>query len=86
MTYPADKLKDSINAASKDFIKIRQAAGEKFKHLFEAANYFQPVAGFRAKAVELLGALAGKKLIKLCESDNEPKISFESGQIADREE
>lgn len=86
VTYPADKLKDAIDASSKAFIAIRTAAGDAFKHLFEAANFFKPVAKFREKAVEILGSEKGGKLIKLCESDNEPKVSFEAGIVADREE
>jgi hypothetical protein len=77
VTYPIRKLRDAINAAAKDFVKIRQAAGDAFKHLFEAANYYKPVDGFRKKAVEILGASKGEKLIKLCESDNEPKVHYE---------
>ena len=86
ITYPADKLKEAIDASSKAFIPIRKMAGDAFKHLFEAANFYKPVAKFREKAVEILGREKGGKLIKLCESDNEPKVSFEAGTIADHEE
>jgi hypothetical protein len=85
VTYPAARLKDAIDAGAKAFIPIRKAAGDVFKHLFEAANFYKPVAKFREKAVELLGKEKSAKLIGLCEVDNEPKVSFEAGKVEDRE-
>lgn len=84
VTYPIDKLKDAIDASTKGFIPIRQAAGGAFKQLFEAANFFKPVADFRKIARELLPKATAEKLIKLCQSDNKPKVSFEVGE-KDRE-
>lgn len=86
VTYPVAKLRDAIDASSDGFIPIRRLAGDAFRHLFEAANFFKPVDGFRVKALELKGQKDGKRLIKLCESKPQVTVNYEIGKDAEESE
>lgn len=86
VVYPIRKLRDAIDAGSKGFIEVRKAAGDAFRHLFMAANFYKPVDGFRLRAIELLGIAKGNRLIRLTESDNHVKVSYEIGdEVEERE-
>lgn len=77
VVFPARKLKPSFNPAAKTFAAIRAAAGAAFSKLFATKDALVPVEDFRAVARQLLGGKA-EKLIKLCESDSSPSVSFET--------
>jgi len=78
VTFPGASLKASIAGEGKPIAKIRAAAGNMFTRLFRQAPKYIPVEKFREEAVSLLGAAAGRKLIKLCESKSQTRVSFET--------
>lgn len=81
VTFPAPSLKSKIDGEGKPIEKIRAAAGRVFDKLFRPAVTYRPVDGFRAEAEKLLGRDAGK-LIRLCESETNPKVAFETREAA----
>jgi hypothetical protein len=82
VTYPAPKLRASLNPETKGFDKIRKLCGKVFQDLYTPAMVFKPVDKFRTLAVELLGKAAGNKLISATESDSAPQVAFETKEAA----
>lgn len=76
VTFPAKSLKKAFDPAVKTFDKIKTAAGKAFAKLFKSKTVYVPVENFREEAkTELNGGAS--RLIKLCESDSNPSVSFE---------
>jgi hypothetical protein len=82
VTFPADKLKDKIDGEAKGFPKIKESAGRFFARLFLPAVVFKPIDYFREEAVQMLGNVKAKKLIKLCTSKSSTTVSFETKESA----
>lgn len=80
VNIPAPALKAKIDGAGKPFQKIKSMAGKFFDSLFVPSVVYLPVDGFRAEASTLLGRDAGR-LIKLCETESRPRVSFETKEI-----
>jgi hypothetical protein len=84
VTFPADSLKSSLNPDSKEgnkiLVKARELTGKHFDKLFQPQTIYKPVDKFREHAVDLLGEKPGHKLINLCESDSQTRVSFETKQ------
>lgn len=82
VTFPADSLKSSINPDSKEgskvLVKAREFCGKHFDRLFTAQNIYKPVDNFRTIARDVLGDRTGSRLINLCESDTQTRVSFET--------
>lgn len=78
ISFPARTLKSSILVASKPFEKIMELIStEQFERLFVHVGAWKPCPDFR----ELADAMCGKdarKLIKLCETESAPRVSFET--------
>lgn len=79
--FPAPALKACIDGESKLIEKIRAAAGQLFPRLFRQAPKYVPIETFRNEAEALLGAAAGRKLIRLCESKSLPRVAFETKEL-----
>jgi len=77
VAFPAPSLKGCIQSDGLPLQKIKVAAGALFHRLFIPALTYKPVSGFREEAETLLGREA-RKLIKLCQSDSPPRVSFET--------
>ena len=77
VAFPAPSLKAKIDGEGKAIEKIRAAAGRVFDRLFRPAVTYKPVDNFREEAGALLGKDAGK-LVKLCQSESAPRVSFET--------
>lgn len=78
VSFPARTLRTSISAESKLFLKVFEAAGDTpFGRLFETVSVYRPIDNFRAEAEIILGKDA-RRLIKLCESETSPRVSFET--------
>lgn len=78
VSFPARTLKSSILVSSKPFEKIMELVETNvFDRLFVHLGAYRPVDGFREEAEVLLGKDA-KRLIKLCESESSPRVSFET--------
>jgi hypothetical protein len=82
VTFPAPSLKATISGEGKAIEKIRQAAGKAFDRLFRQAPAYKPVENFRQEAAALLGTGAGK-LIRLCQTESAPRVSFETKELVD---
>lgn len=81
VTFPAPTLKSKVDGEGKAIDKIKAAAGKLFDKLFRPSVTYRPVDNFRAEAATLLGKDAGK-LIRLCQSESSPKVSFETKEAA----
>src|SRR4030095_11784268 len=78
VNFPAPSLKAKIDGEGKAIEKIKKLAGAVFSKLFVPTISFKPVADFRAEATALLARAEANKLIKLCQSDTTPRVSFET--------
>jgi len=78
VTFPGPTLKASIKGEGKGIKKIRAVAGQWFNRLFLQAPKYVPVETFRTGAVYFLGGTVGRKLIRLCETKSQPRVSFET--------
>lgn len=76
VTFPAKSLKKAFDPAVKTFDKIKTAAGKAFAKLFKEKKVYVTVENFRDEAKSELNGGASR-LIKLCESDSNPSVSFE---------
>ncbi|MFA7334827.1 MAG: hypothetical protein WC130_11135 [Kiritimatiellia bacterium] len=81
VTFPGPALKASIAGEGRSIEKIREAAGNMFVRLFRQAPKYVPVEKFRDESVALLGAAEGRKLIRLCETKSQPRVSFETKEV-----
>jgi hypothetical protein len=77
VSFPAPTLKTKVDGEGKTIEKVRAAAGRFFDRLFAPTIAYRPVADFRNQAAALIGPDA-RKLIKLCESESKPRVSFET--------
>lgn len=77
VTFPAPKLKSSVDPETKPGQKIIELAGTAKQTLFTPSVIYRPIEGFRDKARELLGKGA-EKLIKACETESNPRVEFET--------
>lgn len=77
VAFPAPTLKAKIDGEGKTIEKVKAAAGRVFDRLFRPAVTYKPVDNFREEAAALLGKDAGK-LVKLCQSESAPRVSFET--------
>jgi len=78
VSLPAPTLKASIKGTGKPIEKIQTAAGRYFHELFVQAPNWCPVPRFRERASQLMDAKAARKLVRLCESNSAPRVSFET--------
>lgn len=77
VTFPAAKLKASIDPSSKAGEKVLSIAGTSKLQLFTTRLLLEPVPSFRDLAREILGGKA-EKLITLCETTSSPRVEFET--------
>lgn len=76
--FPAPALKAKIADEGKAIEQIKQHAGAIFDQLFVPTIFYRPVENFRDVAKALLAKSAAVKLIKLCQSESAPRVSFET--------
>jgi predicted flap endonuclease-1-like 5' DNA nuclease len=84
VSRPAPTLKDRISGIGKTIEKLQQAAGKAFPRLFQQIPAWSPVDNFRDAAIDILGPIAGRKLIRLCANESAPRVSFETKEIKDK--
>lgn len=82
VAFPAPTLKAKIDGEGKAIEKVKAVAGRVFDRLFRPAIAFRPVDNFREEAAALLGKDASK-LIKLCQSESAPRVSFETKEATE---
>jgi hypothetical protein len=80
VNFPAPGLVSELEEDSEKMPEIRALAGDSFRRLFGIVKLFQPVEHFRAKASVLLPVPKAEALIKLCENDISPRVSFETAK------
>lgn len=80
VNFPAPSLKSKIEAEGKPIEKIKQLAGALFSRLFIPTISFKPVENFRDEARALLAKAEATRLIKLCQSESAPRVSFETAE------
>ena len=80
VVFPSPSLKSKIEGVGKTIEKVMAAAGRHFQELFQQVPAWKPMDGFRDRAEQLLGRDA-RKLIKLCEVDSQPSVSFETKDV-----
>ena len=82
VNFPAPTLKAKIDGEGKAIEKIKEVAGRLFTRLFTPAVSFKPVADFREEVLALLPKTEATKLIKLCQTESAPRVSFETADKA----
>jgi hypothetical protein len=82
VSFPADSLKDKIAGEGKTIEKVKDFAGKFFNKLFQPSVSYTLVPNFRDEAKLLLGGSA-TKLIKLCQKESSPRVSFETKDKAE---
>ena len=80
VNFPAPSLKSKIEGEGKAIERIKQLAGAVFSRLFVPTISFKPVENFRDEAKALLVKADGNKLIKLCQTESAPRVSFETAE------
>ena len=80
INFPAPSLKSKIEGEGKGIEKIKQVAGAIFNRLFIPTISFKPVENFRDEAKALLPKGELTKLIKLCQTESAPRVSFETAE------
>ncbi len=80
VNFPAPSLKSKIEGEGKAIEKIKQLVGAVFSRLFIPAISFKPVEKFRDEARALLPKTDATKLIKLCQTESAPRVSFETAE------
>jgi len=83
VNFPAPTLKSKIDGEGKAIEKIKELAGRLFTRLFVPAVSFKPIADFREEVVAQLPKAEASKLIKLCQTESSPRVSFETADKAD---
>ena len=78
VNFPAPSLKSKIEGEGKAIEKIKQIADAVFNRLFIPTISFKPVENFREEAKTLIAKAESNKLIKLCQSESAPRVSFET--------
>ena len=80
VNFPAPSLKSKIEGEGKAIEKIKQLAGAVFSSLFVPTICFKPVENFRDEAKAVMAKADANKLIKLCQSESAPRVSFETAE------
>lgn len=81
VTFPAGKLKSSIDPDSKEGAKLIAKLGKHAKALLIPIARFKPVAEFRDLVHQLWSSAAdADKVIKAFESDASPTVGFETAE------
>jgi hypothetical protein len=80
VNFPAPSLKSKIDGEGKPIEKIKQLAGALFSRLFIPTISFKPVENFRDESRALLAKADASKLIKLCQTESAPRVSFETAE------
>ena len=80
VNFPAPSLKSKIEGEGKAIEKIKQLVGAAFSRLFIPTISFKPVENFRDEAKALLVKADANKLIKLCQNESAPRVSFETAE------
>ena len=78
VNFPAPALVSEIEADSTIEKQIQSVVGDNFRKLFKAVKLYQPIDGFRDRAGALLSTAKAKALLKLCENESAPRVSFET--------
>lgn len=82
VSFPADSLKDKIAGEGKTIEKVKEQAGKFFNKLFQPVVSYTLVPNFRDEVKLLFGGSANK-LIKLCQKESSPRVSFETKDKAE---
>ena len=80
VNLPAPALVSEIEADSTIEKQIQSVVGDNFRKLFKAVKLYQPVDGFRDRVAALLSTAKAQALLKLCENESAPRVSFETAK------
>jgi len=78
VTFPADKLKDRIDPGTDAGAKLLAMVGRGWQRFFRREVVFKPLEDFRARVESAFDTKFAARLIKACESDSKPAVSFET--------
>lgn len=78
VNFPACSLLADIDGEDDMVQQLRTIAGVHFRKLFATVKSYQLVENFRVEAAALLPAPKATALTKLCESESQPRVSFET--------
>lgn len=83
VNFPAPSLKSKIEGEGKVIDKIKLLAGAVFNRLFIPTISFKTAENFRDEVKALLAKGEATKLIKLCQTESVPRVSFETTERDD---
>ncbi len=78
VNFPAPTMKSKIEGEGKAIEKIKEIAGKAFARLFQPTISYKPIENFREETKALLEKTDAGKLIKLCQTESAPRVSFET--------
>ena len=80
VSFPAVALMPEIEADQEITRHAQLLAGDCFRHLFRTVKVYELASDFREQAAARLPAAKAKALIKLCEVESAPRVSFETAK------
>ena len=80
VSFPAAALISEFEAESTIEKQVHSVVGDNFRKLFRAVKLYQPVDGFRDRAAALLSSAQAQALLKFCENESTPRVSFETAK------
>lgn len=78
VNFPVAALVTEIDAQSDLAKQLHDIAGDKFRRLFTTVKIYQLAENFRAEVTATLPESKAEALVKLCENDSAPRVSFEA--------
>jgi hypothetical protein len=78
VNFPAPALVSEIEGQGPLAKELHEIAGDKFRRLFSTVKVYQLAENFRAEAKANLPEAKAEALVKLCENQSAPRVSFEA--------
>lgn len=80
VTFPAPQLRSSFDPENKTHAKILAKFGDVVARFFGKRVVYKPLDDFRARVETEFPPARAAKLIAACETESDPKVSFETAQ------
>ena len=80
VSFPAAALISEIESDGEVTKQIQAIVGNHFRRLFTTVKFYQLIDDFRAQVGALLPKRKAEALLKLCEAESAPRVSFETAK------
>jgi len=78
VNFPAPSLKASVDAEKPAGAKLMEMVGSRKDDLFTPVLRWEPVGNFRERVAELFDGSVARRIIRACETESAPRVSFET--------